>query len=104
MNRVVIPPKRLGETVILNPWNFISLLGVSETISSATVTATVYSGVDAAPGSMISGAATISGSVVSQKIVGGVVGVVYELLCAAVTSAGQTLQLAGYFAVIPDLP
>jgi flagellar biosynthesis protein FliR len=104
MNRVVIPPKRLGETVILNPWNFISLLSVSETISSATVTATVYSGIDANPSAMISGSTTITGTVVSQKIVGGVVGVVYELLCAAVTSAGQTLQLAGYFAVIPDLP
>lgn len=104
MNRVVIAPKRLGETIVLNPWNFLSLLGVSETISSATVTASVYSGVDANPSAMISGSATISGAVVSQKIVGGVVGVIYELLCAAVTSAGQTLELAGYFAVIPDLP
>jgi flagellar biosynthesis protein FliR len=104
MNRVIIPPKRLGETVVLNTFNFLSLLAVGETISSATVTATVYTGVDPSPSSMISGSATISGSIVSQKVAGGVLGVVYELLCSAVTSAGQTLLLAGYFAVVPDLP
>lgn len=106
MNRVIFPSKRLGETIIPNPspFNFTSQLAVGETISSATVTASVYTGVDANPSAIISGSATISGAVVSQKITGGVLGVIYELLCAAVTSAGQTIQLAGYLAIIPDLP
>ena len=106
MNRVIFQPKRLGETIIPNPspFNFTSQLAVGETINSATVTASVYTGVDANPSSIISGAATISGAIVSQKLTGGVVGVIYELLCAAVTNLGQTIQLAGYLAIIPDLP
>jgi hypothetical protein len=106
MNRVIFQPKRLGETIVPNPspFNFISQLAQGETISTATVTASVYTGVDANPSAVISGSASISGTVVSQKLTGGVIGVIYEILCAAVTSLGQTIQLAGYLAVIPDLP
>lgn len=103
MNRVILPPKRFTEVVIYNQFNFLSALSAGETISSASVLAGVYSGVDPNPSAIFSGVATISGSVVSQKLTGGVIGVVYELICGAVTSAGQTLQLAGYLAVIPDL-
>lgn len=104
MNRVTIPSKFLGDSPIISPWDFISLLKASETISTATVTATVYSGTDASPNAIISGAASFSGTVVSQKVTGGVLGVIYELLCTITTSLGQTLQMSGYFTINPDLP
>lgn len=102
-SRQDFPAKLLGESRIL-PFDFISDLGPTETISTQSVTATVWSGTDASPSSMISGAATASGTIVSQKIIGGVVGVVYYLLCTITTSLGQTLQSAGFLAVITNVP
>ena len=108
-NRIQIPPKRLGETVILgangnSPFNFISSLAPTESISTAVVTCSVYSGLDPSPSSVISTAATIVGQQVQQKITGGVLGVIYELECSILTSLAQTLELCGYLAIIPDLP
>lgn len=108
-NRVQIPPKRLGETPILgangnSPFNFISSLAPAETLSTAVTTCSVYSGLDPSPSSVIAAAATIVGQQVQQKLTGGVLGVIYELLCTVTTSLGQTLELSGYLAVIPDLP
>lgn len=100
--RIVQKSKLLGESLVL-PFDFLSSLALGETISTKVVTATVFSGVDASPSSVISGAATSSGSVVSQKVTGGVLGVIYELLCQITTSAGQTLQMSSFLAVVPDL-
>jgi hypothetical protein len=106
MTRIVLPSKRQGETVYVPPtgFNFVSQLAVGETIENATVTASVYTGVDANPSAIVSGAATINGTVVMQLITGGVLGVIYELLCKIVTSLGQTIEQSGYLAIIPDLP
>jgi hypothetical protein len=52
---------------------------------------------------MIVGAANIQGTVVSQLVTGGVLGTIYEILAAASTSLGQTIELSAYLAVIPDL-
>ena len=96
-------PKLLGETAILT-WNWASkIIDPAVTISTAVITSTVYSGTDASPSSMISGSATISGYNVTQKITGGVLGVVYQLLCTITTSDGQTLQMPGFLAVVPNV-
>lgn len=81
-------------------------MGSSETISTQTVTASVYSGTDASPGSLINGSATASGFVVTQSIAtaGRPVGTVYEVLCTITTSLGQTLLQSGFLALVPDLP
>jgi len=100
--RVVQNPKLVSDSVFYT-FDFTSRLGTTETITSATVTATVYTGVDSSPSSIISGSASISGGIVTQLITAGVAGVIYEVKCAAVTSAGQTAQLSAYLAVIPDL-
>lgn len=92
----------LGETEILT-FDFTSRLASGETISTATTTASVYSGTDAAPSSIVSGGSTITGQKVTQAITAGVLGVTYELLCTITTSLSQTLQLSGYLTVIPDL-
>lgn len=94
-------PKLVGETAIVQ-FDFTSRLG-SATISTQSVAATVYSGTDASPSSIISGSASASGAVVSQKITAGVAGVIYELACTITTSDGQTLMLVGYLPVVPDL-
>ena len=99
--RVQLAPKLVGETATYQ-FDFSSLLAVGETISTQSVAATTYSGTDAAPSSIISGSASASGAVVSQKITAGTVGVIYQLTCTITTSAGQTLLLAGYLAVTPN--
>jgi hypothetical protein len=101
--RVILQSKKLGETVFQNI-DFISQLGVNETILTATCTCNVYTGTDPSPSSMIDGVALVTGTVVSQLVTGGVVGTIYELLASVTTSLGQTLELSGYLAVVPDLP
>lgn len=102
MSRLIFEGKLLGETIKV-PFDFLSRLSAGETISSAGVAASVYSGIDASPSAIISGAASISRSVVMQTIVAGTLGVTYELLCSATTSMGQVLQLSGYLVIVPDL-
>jgi len=102
MNRVIFLPKRQGETSNYE-FDFLSSLAISEAISTQSVAASVFTGVDASPSSIISGSASASGSIVTQKITGGTVGVVYTLVCTITTSAGQTLQLAAYLYVEPTL-
>lgn len=99
--RVILPAKRQA-AVVTAPFDFTALLANGTTISSATVTASVYSGTDPTPNAIISGTATISGSVVLQKIAAGVQGTVYSLICTAITSDGQTLELQGFLAVSMD--
>jgi hypothetical protein len=90
--------------MILKPaFNFISAMGVTDTISTAVVTATVFTGVDPNPSAIISGAAVISGTTVTQKVTGGVSGVIYGIECTVTTSAGDTLVQSGFFSVDPDL-
>lgn len=98
--RVILQPKTASEQVRV-PFDFISRLGGSETISTQVVTCTVWSGTDPSPSSMISGSASHSGSVVTQLVIGGVAGVTYYLLCRITTSLGQTLDLAGFLTVLP---
>lgn len=99
--RQVGMPKKLGETITI-PFEFASDLGAGETITSAQVTATVYSGVHASPQSIITGSESVSGTKVFQKVRAGVVGVQYTLKCEIHTSAGQVLDRTQYCTVIPD--
>ena len=92
-------PTELGPVT----FDFSQSLAAGETISTQVVAATVYSGTDANPSAIISGAATVSGKVVSQKLTGGVSGVLYQLVCTITTSAGNTFTQDSYFAVVPAL-
>lgn len=102
MNRVILPAKRQGETVN-QQFDFLSQLAPGETISTKVTTASVFTGVDASPSLVINGAATNSGSIVTQSLTGGVVGVVYTIVCTITTSLSQTIKLSGYLYVEPDL-
>lgn len=70
-------------------WDLTALMAdlpTGQTINSATVTATVKSGTDPSPSSIISGSAAVSGATVTQRVIGGVAGVLYTLRLAAVTA------------------
>jgi hypothetical protein len=101
--RVVLSPKKLGEDVLI-PMDFISRLGVGETIIGASAAISVYSGTDPNVGTMLQGSPSVIQTVVEQFVSNGVIGVIYELLYTVNTSANQRLSLSGYFAVEPDLP
>ena len=103
MLRVELPNKLAGETKLV-PFDFTSLLASGETISTKSCAAAVYSGTDATPSAIISGSASSSGAVVSQAVTAGTVGVIYYIVCTITTSLSQTLQLAGFLAVLPDVP
>ncbi len=100
MSHISLPAKYQGETKNV-PFDFTSDLAVGETITSQVVTASVYSGTDAGPSALIQGSASVSGAVVTQAITGGVVGVMYTLLCTITTSAVQTLQKSASLTVLP---
>lgn len=99
--RIVFDSKPPTDTKVLT-FDFTSGLAVGETISTKTVTATVWSGTDASPSNIVNGAATASGAVVSQSITAGVLGVVYTLLCTITTSLSQTLTRAAYLAIVKE--
>jgi hypothetical protein len=103
MSRIILKAKVVG-TSENRTFDFTSQLATGETISTQSVACSVFTGVDASPSSMISGAASHSGAIVTQLIIGGVAGVIYELVCTVTTSLGQTLKLTGYLAAINPLP
>ena len=101
MSRVILQGKLSGETKSVT-FDFTSQLAVSETISTQSVSAIVYSGTDASPSSIISGSASASGAIVSQVITAGTVGVTYLITCTITTSASQTLQLTAFLSITPS--
>ncbi len=102
-SRVTYQSMTQGSSVVLAT-DFISKLQQGETISSATTTASVYTGVDPNASSLVQGAPSVSGTVVNTLVGGGVTGVIYEIKVVATTSLPQTIPLCGYLAVVPDLP
>jgi len=86
--------KRVAEDVIFSvDYSTTGLLADGETITFAVWTNSVREGTDPHPENMISGAASINGSVVSQLIEGGLAEVYYWPICTATTSLGQILVL-----------
>ena len=82
-------------------FSFAIDLALGETLSSASVTAAVYSGTDPTPSAIISGAASSSGGEGTQILIDGVEGVIYLLVCLVGTSLGGTLTRTGYLAIAP---
>lgn len=103
LSRADLPNKLAAATVSVT-FDFLSQLAQGETLSAAAVTCAVYSGTDANPSALVSGVATISGSQVTQKIAGGLLGVLYELTCSVTTSAGQTLKQTGLMGIVQGAP
>lgn len=67
---------------------------LAASITSATVTASQYSGnADANPSAIVSGPTQISGAKALQKIVAGVAGTYYELTCQVTGADGNIYVL-----------
>ena len=103
MSTIILPTKAITSDIFID-FNFISMLAPGETIGAASVVSTVHSGVDPSPQAIVSGAATVVGPVVSQKIIDGLVGVIYLLTCTVTTSLSNTIVLQGYLAVLDNDP
>jgi len=115
MSLVTLRDKYEGETTPYK-FDFSKDLDDGESLASAVVTASVYSGTDASPSSIVSGAASISGNIVTQTITTGVPGVIYQLTCAVTTQSqdpgtwippkqnatGYTKTQTGFVVVMPD--
>lgn len=99
MSWIIFPTKNVDEDVFL-AFDFISQLVSGETISSSVVTVVLSSGVDPSPSTIISGVTSVDDSIVYQKIIDGVAGVIYTLVCAVTTSAGNVLKIRGNLAVL----
>lgn len=95
--------KTVNETRQLT-FDFSSFLGSAEVISLAVANCAVWSGTDASPTSVLSGATAISGGLVTQLVTGGVAGVIYVVQMVATTSIGQILTISGFLAVVPGQP
>lgn len=98
MTRVILPPKKAGSNVKFEI-DFAGRIPLGVTISSATVTAAVHSGTDGSPSAIVSGAATVSGTKVTQRIIGGVAGTIYDLTWTATLSDSQTPTIQTYLAM-----
>lgn len=79
--------------------DFPFVLNTGETIVSAVVTVTVLRGTDPAPASILSGAYTVAGAIVSQFVEGGLDGVTYLVSVRSTTSTGRILESAGVLPV-----
>lgn len=84
--------------VITLGFDYTRILGVGETVTSATWYAEDSDGVAAA--NILSGSAVVATPIVKQIVIGGVVGTVYTHRSIAVTSAGRTLVLGNQQRII----
>ncbi len=83
--------KRIDEDLPLT-FNFNKRLPASDTISTATWTATVLAGTDSSPNDIVSGASSNASGRSTQKIIDGLEGVTYALECEMVSTAGYTFH------------
>lgn len=85
MNTGMEQSKGTAEVVDLEA-DFLSQLILGETVLAASCSVVVHSGEDPNPSAMLSGVPSIAGSIVTQKIQGGVAGVIYTVSFAIRTS------------------
>lgn len=79
-------------------FDFINVLGDTETISSATFTILVKDGSDSNPSAMLAGIPAIIGTRVAQQLQGGLDQVTYRVVLTITTSLNNTLT------TVADLP
>ena len=79
-------------------FDFSPIMASSETISSASCTIEVKEGTDPSPNSIKVGSPSISGQLVSQRISGGLDGVIYRIEMSVTTS------LTNVYIIVADLP
>lgn len=91
--------KFVGETLTVT-FDFTDRMLFGSTLSAPVTTSTVSTGVDSAVTSMISGAASVVGKAVTQRITLGKAGVCYALVCNVQDGSGNSYAIQKNLAVI----
>ena len=101
MIQVNLPTKRV---IDVRPFkaDFGPFLESGETIGSAVVSVSLYTGADPTPEEILFLSPEVTGSVVEQRIRAGVPGVIYEVTIKVTTSDARELTATALQAVIPD--
>lgn len=94
-------PKRVVE-VVPAIFDFSEDLLSGETISTATCTVSVFTGVDSSPSSLLYQTVTVIGDTCEQKIQQGLPGVIYSILMAVTTSSLRVIEQVMRIAILPD--
>jgi hypothetical protein len=95
----VLESKLVPEDVNIS-FDFLSRLKIGETVGTAACVMSVLSGIDANPAAMLSGLPSISGSIVSQKVIDGLPGVTYILSISIRTSLNNVYVTEGKLSVL----
>jgi len=93
--------KTISETISY-PGDFRDVLTSGETLTSYTVTVTVFSGVDPSPSSMLYGGIVVHTGWIEQRICLGLPGVIYEINFEVVTSLGNNYNKVTRLAILPE--
>jgi len=96
---IILPLKDYREVLPL-PVNFSDLLQFGESITGASVMASLFSGADPSPQNIVTGAAVITSNTVTQTISAGVVGTTYTLAFIVTTSNSHNYVKIGQLSVI----
>lgn len=99
---IQLPSKQVAD-VLVAVFPFQDQMAFGELINGAIVTVILYTGTDPNPSAILSGLPnyTSSGGLsVSQTLINGVSGNVYQLVCSVSTTLGNTFTSQGYLAVI----
>jgi len=91
--------KLVSEEVSME-FDMLSRLKVGESVVTAIVTSSTYSGEDGSPSLMIDGEPTISNNVVTQRVKGGTAGCIYVISCSIRTSNNNVLINEAKLAVL----
>lgn len=83
-------------------FDFLSRMGSGEAAATAAASISVYAGVDATPNIMVSGLASVSNNIVSQKIIGGEPGVIYLVTVSVRSTLNNIYINEAKLAVLPD--
>lgn len=97
----VFPSKRPDESLPLQ-FSFGDQLQFGETISGQAITSTVFAGEDPLPADILFGAPTLAGSTITQVVLGGIPGVIYQLVCIVSGSMGHVYTKGGKLAIAAD--
>lgn len=103
MTYLITPSKLVGETFTLT-FSFLDRLEWGEELSSAACTVEVVSGIDSDPEEVLLSTSTVSsdGTYVTQQVYQGLPGVIYKIVCGALSDASHTYIKISYLAVLPD--
>lgn len=101
MSTQVFETKLIHESIDVSI-DMLSRLQGSEVFSTVASAISVEIGDDPLPAIMLSGDPTLSGTIVTQKVTGGISGVIYKLALSARTDANNIYINEVKLAVLPD--